>query len=78
MTNRRNFLKVAGIGVAATTIPGFTSASATPARGKKSNPDIKLGVASYTLRKFSREEALEMTLRCGVNRITFKSALYEL
>jgi inosose dehydratase len=34
--------------------------------------DYKLGVASYTLRKFSTEEALDMTVRCGVNRIAFK------
>ncbi len=73
MTDRRNFLKTAGIGVAVAALPGVSSASASPARGKKSGQGIKLGVASYSLRKFSREEALEMTRRCGVNRIAFKS-----
>lgn len=73
MTNRRNFLKAAGIGVAAAAMPRVANASVTPAREKKSNQEIKLGIASYTLRKFSQEEALDMTLRCGVNRITFKS-----
>lgn len=73
MTNRRNFLRVAGIGIASAALPGVTSASTSPVREKKSDAGIKLGVASYSLRKFSQEEALDMTLRCGVNRITFKS-----
>lgn len=73
MTDRRVFLKTAGMGMAAAAVPGIAKASIPPTRGKKSNSDIKLGVASYTLRKFSQEKALDMTLRCGVNRITFKS-----
>ena len=59
--------------MAAAAVPGIAKASILPTREKKSNSDIKLGVASYTLRKFSQEKALDMTLRCGVNRITFKS-----
>jgi inosose dehydratase len=74
MTNRRSFLKAAGIGVAAVSIPScLADASKVPAGEKKSAADIKLGVASYSLRKFTQEQALDMTLRCGVNRITFKS-----
>ena len=72
MTNRRNFLKAAGIGMAAAALPGLANASSGKAEVKKGKSDIQLGVASYTLRKFSTEEALDMTLRCGVNRITFK------
>lgn len=73
MANRRNFLKVAGIGVAAVAVPVFSQASTKKAEEKKCKFDFQFGVASYTLRKFSTEEALDMTLRCGVNRITFKS-----
>lgn len=73
MANRRNFLKAAGLGMAAISVPGFTKASVSQAVGKKGNFDFTLGVASYSLRKFSQEEALDMTLRCGVNRICFKS-----
>lgn len=35
--------------------------------------DVKLGVASYTLREFSTEQALDMILRCGLHRVTLKS-----
>jgi len=73
MTNRRNFLKAAGIGLAASTLPGLVTASSSTAPGKKNKFDFQLGVASYSLRNFSREEALEMTVRCGVDRICFKS-----
>ncbi len=73
MTNRRNFLKAAGMGLAAATVPGLANASASGTPAKKSKFDFQLGVASYTLRQFSTEEALDMTLRCGVDRITFKS-----
>ena len=72
MINRRNFLQTAGIGVAAAAVPGLANASALSADAK-GDYKFKLGVASYTLRKFTTEQALDMTLRCGVNRITFKS-----
>lgn len=58
--------------MAAAAVPGLANAASGKAEGKKGKSDIQLGVASYTLRKFSTEEALDMTLRCGVNRITFK------
>lgn len=73
MTNRRTFLKAAGLGMAAAAVPGLANASVSQAVGKKGKFKFTLGVASYTLRKFSTEQALDMTLRCGVNRITFKS-----
>jgi inosose dehydratase len=72
MTNRRNFLKAAGIGIAAAAVPGLVNASSGKAEVKNGKAEIQLGLASYTLRKFSTEEALDMTVRCGVNRITFK------
>lgn len=73
MTNRRNFLKAAGIGLAATALPNLANSSVKAAAKKREKFDFDLGVASYTLRNFSRKEALDMTKRCGVNRITFKS-----
>ena len=73
MTNRRNFLKAAGIGLAAATVPGLANATVPGATGKKNKFDFQLGVASYSLRNFNREQALDMTVRCGVDRICFKS-----
>lgn len=73
MTNRRNFLKATGLGIAAAAVPGLAKASVQAAKANKSKFEFEFGVASYTLRKFTTEEALDMTLRCGVNRITFKS-----
>ncbi len=73
--NRRNFIKktvTGAIGIAATTIPGVANAS-NLMTDNIVKVDLKLGVASYTLRKFSLEEALDMTLRIGLHRITLKS-----
>ncbi|MUH34386.1 sugar phosphate isomerase/epimerase [Zobellia amurskyensis] len=74
--NRRNFLKrtsVGVLGIGALSIPGVIHAGAKEATINNLKSDLKLGVASYTLREFTREKALDMTLRCGLNRITFKS-----
>jgi len=73
MANRRNFLKATGLGIAAATLPNLAIAGSSKSQSSKSSVSFPLGVASYSLREFSQEEALDMTLRCGVNRITFKS-----
>ncbi|QGY47413.1 TIM barrel protein [Maribellus comscasis] len=73
MTHRRNFLKAAGIGLAVASVPKLAGASVSSSVSSKSDFNFNLGVASYSLRNFSQEEALDMTLRCGINRITFKS-----
>ena len=72
MANRRNFLKAAGIGVVAASIPAMAAAANGKASASKKNYDYRLGIASYSLRKFDTEKALDMAVRCGVNRITFK------
>jgi len=41
--------------------------------GANHKTDVKLGIASYSLRAFSLEESLDMTIRCGLNRINLKS-----
>lgn len=69
--NRNDFLRITAMGMSSAVLPKL-SLESSHARG---NGLLKfnLGVASYTLRKFSTEQALEMTLRCGVDRITFKN-----
>ena len=74
--NRRNFLKRTSVGVlglGALSFPSAVNAATLKENGNTLKSDLKLGVASYTLREFTREKALDMTLRCGLNRITFKS-----
>lgn len=73
MTNRRNFIKATGLGIAAASVPGLATASVSKSQASKTGFDFKLGVASYSVREFTQEQAIDMTLRCGVNQITFKS-----
>ena len=71
-TNRRHFLKTGMAGAAAlgAGLPSIALATPdTPAVASK----IKLGVASYSLRKFNRQEAIEMTLALGTKYINIKS-----
>ena len=75
-TERREFLKRASVGaiaIAATSIPDIAIASDTVTGTNHEKTKVKLGIASYSLRKFSLEESLDMTVRCGVNRINLKS-----
>ena len=73
MPNRRNFIKTTGLGLAAASVSGLVSASVMPAEKKAGDFDFKLGVASYSCRKFSLEQALDMTARCGIDQISLKS-----
>ncbi len=74
---RRDFLKVSGLAAAFSFIPGMSSKgniyedSAKNYLSKKKQ--LKLGLASYSLRKFSREQTVEMTKRVGLEYICFKS-----
>lgn len=73
MTNRRNFLKATGLGIAVATVPGLANASVSQSTSAKSALPVQLGVASYSLREFSLEQTLDMTMRCGINRMSLKS-----
>ena len=73
MANRRNFLKATGMGIAAASLPGVVNATLKNSGVSGSESTFQLGVASYSLREFTQQQAIDMTLRCGVNRITFKS-----
>ncbi|MEO8909693.1 MAG: TIM barrel protein [Gemmatimonadaceae bacterium] len=77
---RRHFLKLATLGaVAAASIEPARklfaedtgSTARTPAPGSAGS--LKLGVASYSLRNFPREKAIEMTKALGVRYINLKS-----
>jgi len=72
MTNhdlpRRTFLKVTALGAASAAFPERPDAQTMAAR-----VGLKLGVASYSLRNFPREKAIEMTKALGSPYINLKS-----
>ncbi|MHC4516946.1 MAG: sugar phosphate isomerase/epimerase family protein [Planctomycetota bacterium] len=72
---RRRFLQGAAIGAAAslTGIPGTRFGVAQVVAANPRKPKLKLGLASYTLRKFDLDQTLAMTKRVGLEYIAFKS-----
>ncbi|MHC4133100.1 MAG: sugar phosphate isomerase/epimerase family protein [Planctomycetota bacterium] len=72
---RREFIKIAGLGIIA--LSGLNSnilnASELQQSSNNSKEKIRLGVASYTFRKFNLDEAIAMTKRLGLKYIAFKS-----
>ncbi|MCU0256355.1 MAG: sugar phosphate isomerase/epimerase [Vicinamibacterales bacterium] len=72
-SNRRDFLKVAGASAAAcaTITPGRALALDRAEPAAAAVP-FTLGMASYTLRSFPTDQAIEMTKRLGLTRICFK------
>lgn len=77
---RRTFLKLAAIGAAGAALTECANAQAIPgaadlAAGPRSPGDtgLRLGVASYSLRSFSRQQAIEMTKALGTRYINLKS-----
>lgn len=71
---RRQFIKIAGLGVAASLIGDNSSLGQgrKPASRKSGDQLFHLGLASYTLRKFDLDDTLAMTKRLGLKYICFK------
>lgn len=72
--SRNDFLKVLGVSATAslsslTGFAGIQKASATTTTAV----DLKLGLASYTLRKFSLDEVIKISKRLGLNSVALKS-----
>lgn len=74
-TTRRDFIKLTGMGVAAASLSPVLEGSKKIHQKKyeKAYKRLKLGMASYTFRKFNLEDTLTMTKRLGLQRIAFKS-----
>ena len=72
---RRDFFRLAGMGVAAASLSPLAQASwASPNRkAGASEKYLHLGMASYTFREFSLDDTLAMTGRLGLKRIALKS-----
>lgn len=69
-SNRRNFIRLSGVGLAVTAMPSLSFALAAEAREAKI--PFQLGIASYSYRKFPVERALEATKKMGIRYISFK------
>jgi inosose dehydratase len=75
-TSRRKFLKVASVGAVAAILPPplrSNQSQVFPEEKSTENRKLKLGIASYTFRKFNLDETIQMTKRVGMKRIAFKS-----
>ncbi|MFQ6035918.1 MAG: sugar phosphate isomerase/epimerase family protein [Sedimentisphaerales bacterium] len=70
---RRRFLQVAGMAAAASLTGVSSTLSQKPEPQIVPKSRLKLGLASYTLRKFNLDETLAMTARLGLKYICFKS-----
>ncbi len=74
-TTRREFFQLAGVGAAAVSvsIPMIGCAESNQQTRKDGYMRLKLGMASYTFRKFNLEDTLAMTKKLGLQRIALKS-----
>jgi sugar phosphate isomerase/epimerase len=77
MVPRRRFLKATALGAAGIALPSCRTAQLAPTGLRAESPGgdniLKLGVASYSLRKFPRAAAIEMVKSLGTPYINLKS-----
>lgn len=74
-TSRRNFIKSAGLSLAVgsyASVYGNVSHPPQPEE-KVGNEKLKLGIASFTFKEFTLDQAIVMTKRVGINNIALKS-----
>jgi inosose dehydratase len=69
---RRQFLQVISVGAVASLSKTTNSLSQVRSPGKETKKPFKLGLASYTLRKFSLERTLAETARLDLKYISLK------
>ncbi len=72
--SRRNFIKLTGLGIAASSFNGFSNPIAK--KIMEGNPDpsekLNLGLTSYTFRNFSLSQVIQMTNRLALKRLSLK------
>ena len=69
--SRRAFIGQAAAAAALTTFGSSTQLGARPSTGPGAGR-LTLGVASYSMREFTLDQALDMARRLGVTSMTFK------
>src|SRR5687768_12873661 len=72
---RNKFLKVLGLSATATltSISGFSSQPKKNKLPLKTDQSLKLGLASYTLRKLSLDDVIKISQRLGLSSVALKS-----
>jgi inosose dehydratase len=69
--NRKAFLQVAGMGLAASLAP-FPSSAAFPQQDQTKGKTLLLGLASYTLHKFNLDQTLAAVKKIGLTHLALK------
>jgi len=69
--NRRSFLKLSGLGIAAIAIPGIANSNSVTSGNSEEQP-IRLGLASYTLRKLNLDDTLSVCQKLGLKYLSLK------
>ena len=69
--NRKDFLKVAGMGLAAT-LASFPEIEAQPNQVKPGGKKLQYGLASYSLHKFNLDQTLAAVKKVGLTHVALK------
>jgi inosose dehydratase len=73
MNSRRQFVKIAGTGILAAGLsPVYGSSPAELANAVKPKDNFKIGIAGYTFKEFTVEQAIEMMKRVDVTNLSLK------
>ncbi|MGB5371276.1 MAG: hypothetical protein WBN18_12675, partial [Flavobacteriaceae bacterium] len=70
--NRKHFIKSLALGAVAAGTASFKALGPTEGHVYEADP-LTLGLASYTLRKYSLDEVLEIMQRLNLKDVAFKS-----
>ena len=70
--SRREFLKLAGVSTAIGSLPFSDVFAAELGMTARGSVPFDFGIASYTFRSFSLDQAIEMTKRLDIKRMTLK------
>jgi inosose dehydratase len=72
-SSRRSFLKMAGVAAAAGALPLSTALTqGSQEKREKTALPFDLGIASYTFRMFTLDQAIAMTKRVGIGKLALK------
>lgn len=70
---RKDFIKTSGLGALALGTTSFSNRKSILQPNSESEHQQRIGVASYTLRKYSLDEVIDILLRLNITDVSFKS-----